>query len=347
MCAKVIKKKLKLKNDDGSVVDENKISEIFNQMLGEGKPELKIIYPKFIDLTTKIKYVLGLINIISSMPSLNAVYKRYMDHLKEFVTFCNKEWADKWNFTMPEHEWKMKLIDEETETMFASLYKSVKESNVVRTILMICDKLIQHKNALDSETAGHIWILGMSTISFEPFPFSGFDLRSVYIDTSIDDDTKQFLTKIMYKILTSSHSVYKLVTAPDIDMDEFVGVLAMSMKQVKKTPELHRCNKAFDKIEASLDKLKDNFGDYYRDFLGTRNPTIMMEHFVLDVAKDSKDTDPELAQQFRKIVAYYQNAAKQRSVNDPQLKLLFERVNSNLGDVDKATSNIRAYDKST
>jgi hypothetical protein len=133
------------------------------------------------------------------------------------------------------------------------------------------------------------------------------------------------------------------MTSPDIDVDEFVNVIVSSIDQIKNQPSLSRCTRAFDKIKESVHMLKDNFSEYYKDFLETKNSTIIMENFVIDVSKNTKK-DPQLMQQFRKIISHYRSLAKS-NIQNPQLRALFERVNDQFNQGDESHPNIVNIEK--
>lgn len=121
--------------------------------------------------------------------------------------------------------------------------------------------------------------------------------------------------------------VYQIITSPDIDISKFSDLIVESIKQAKKM--IPRANKAFRKIEESVELLKDNFQNYYKDFVTTKNPTIIIENFILDVSKEnSGDVDLELARQFKKIVMFYQKKS-QGKIKDPKVNKLFEMLNKN------------------
>ena len=93
--------------------------------------------------------------------------------------------------------------------------------------------------------------------------------------------------------------------------------------EVKK--RIPRCEKAFKKIEESVDLLKENFNGYYKDYVQTQNQMIIMESFVTDVAKNTK-ADPETTREFRQIISYYRKMAGQQ-IKNPPMKQLFDKIN--------------------
>ena len=141
------------------------------------------------------------------------------------------------------------------------------------------------------------------------------------------------------KLYEISHSVYIILSEPDVDVNEFVAVILNSIDSVKK--HIPRCNEAFDKIVESVDILKHNFDGYYKDFMSCNNPAIIMEHFVLDVSKNTKAT-PKITAQFRRIITHYRNIASQHST-DPRLQSLFKHVDKNFEALEKCNQEDDEY----
>jgi len=104
-----------------------------------------------------------------------------------------------------------------------------------------------------------------------------------------------------------------------------------SIDDVKK--QIPRCDQAFNKISESVGLLKGNFNSYYKDYISSNNPTIIMENFVLDVSKNTR-ASPVLTAQFRKIIAHYRKIASQQA-NNPKLQTLFQQVDKNFQELER------------
>ena len=128
-------------------------------------------------------------------------------------------------------------------------------------------------------------------------------------------------------LYNTTYDVYQIITSPDIDISKFSDIIVQSIQQAKKM--IPRANKAFKKIEESVELLKNNFQNYYKDFITTKNPTIIVENFILDVSKENTgELDLDLARQFKKIVMFYQKKS-QGKIKDPRINQLFEMLNKN------------------
>jgi hypothetical protein len=84
--------------------------------------------------------------------------------------------------------------------------------------------------------------------------------------------------------------------------------------------------------------LKENFGDYYRDFISTKDSTIMMQNFIIDVSKKT-DSDPQVTRQFRQIISYYRELAQQQ-IQNPKVKMLFDKVNESFQQLERGATNL-------
>ena len=104
-----------------------------------------------------------------------------------------------------------------------------------------------------------------------------------------------------------------------------------SISDVKK--HIPRCNDAFNKILEAVDLLKGNFGDYYNDYMSSNNPAIIMENFVVDVARRS-DATPQITRQFRQIISYYKKLSSQHATN-PKYKAIFKNINKNFDKIER------------
>jgi hypothetical protein len=90
-----------------------------------------------------------------------------------------------------------------------------------------------------------------------------------------------------------------------------------------------RAGKAFKKIEESVELLQNNFGGYYKDFISTKNPSIIIENFILDCSKEQNENmDLDLARQFKKIAMFYKKKSAGK-IKDPRINQIFEMLDKN------------------
>lgn len=171
------------------------------------------------------------------------------------------------------------------------------------------------------------------------FSFSSLNFKELYMSTYIGSQTApksmyNTVLFVLYLIYNRCDQIYRLVSSPDIDVDKFAEALVANIQTIKK--QIPRCDEAFNKIEESVNLLRENFGGYYKDFITSQNPGIIVENFVLDVAKDSK-ANFKVTQQFKQIIAFYKKRM-QGQIKDPKIKRIFDLVGANLNVLEKKTS---------
>jgi hypothetical protein len=217
---------------------------------------------------------------------------------------------------------------------FNKVFKEMKTCSLVNTTLVVCKNLIVHKKALSDQAALRDKFLRDAGTVFAPLPdLSQLNFKRIYNESSINVNDRKFIMVVLHKMLMISHDVYDALSAPDVDVDEFVEVIMGSIEEVKK--HIPRCDQAFAKIVESVDLLRGNFSSYYKDYAASGNASIMMENFVLDVSKNT-NASPQVTSQFRRIISHYRKLASQQSTN-PKLQNIFAQVDANFKELEKAT----------
>ncbi len=227
---------------------------------------------------------------------------------------------------------------------FGAAFARAKASNLVKVAVVACEALVQYKTYLSdaSRLSDRFILRAASTCTIAPLPNLSLDFRRMYIDDRTDAEGRAFLLLLLHKIYTVGHAVYDASTLPDVDVDEFVRVIMSSIKDVKK--RIPRCELAFSKITESVETLKGNFSGYYKEYTASGNPSVIMENFVLDVAKNTKSS-ATLTSQFRTIVAHFHKVAAQKPAN-AKLQSVFAHVTNNLDALDRASAARAAPDAS-
>lgn len=170
-----------------------------------------------------------------------------------------------------------------------------------------------------------------STITI--FGFSSFNFKQ-FFNVNQDRKMSQYLLLFLRILKLKCEETYKIISSPDIDVAKFSQVLVDSIKNIRK--HIPRCDKAFDKIEESVHLLENNFGEYYKDFVVSQNPGLIIENFVLDVAKDSS-ADVSTTLQFREIIKFYKKHMKKQPNTDPKVQKLFSMLGENLSVLEEKT----------
>jgi len=350
MSAKIVKKSLGGNNAD--------ITKMFNELLSADSANINIAFPKYNKLITHIDDFINVFILLQKstfmkikLEEKNQLYINYNEQIEKFLStsvvpverlknaqhlvYYNKILDDNKANLMPVDLTK---TDEAMMKAFRDDYKELKTLSIVNVAQITCERLIHYRSDIENiETLDYNFIENLAGVEFKPFPFTNLDYKDLFLD---DDDrinnekTKKYLTLILHKVFKCSYGVYDLISTPDIDVDEFVNVILSSLEKLKKhSPELSRCNKAFAKISQSAQLLKNKFSTYFKDLQETKSPSIMMENFILDIAKDS-DADLETMRQFKKIISYYRKMSSTRKDLDPKIQHLFDKVDTHFKQFD-------------
>lgn len=336
MKAKVKKVKIPLTGKDEG------ISEMFNQMLGAGATNMTISYPKYLRIRNLCQCIIKVISALAEF-SYMRTNPEFAGIREEMLKFCEDSTAEIttiFSMDLSEYEWNLETVDDQVKKKFGEVYEAAKKSKLVNIFILTCDRLIPYKqNFNDLEKLNPNFIVCMSLPEWRPFAFSNLNFKQLFIQTSLQDNGKRFFMTVLYKIFTLTHQLWQETVSPDIDVDQFVNVIMDNMEEIKKrAPELSRCGKAFKKIADSVQLLKSNFTSYYRDFIETKDSTVMMQNFIIDVSKQT-GSDPEVMREFREIIKYYKKIAKQQP-NNPKMKALFDKVSESFSQLEKGATNL-------
>jgi len=225
------------------------------------------------------------------------------------------------------------------------VYKSLKDSELVKSVIMTlrlfkealgaeAERQKIKMDALENENdLADVTALKANFIKkylgdvLHLFSFSNLNFTAMYLLPLLGSAGKK---KSLYNVtLYSLHLlydkckiVYQLVSSSDIDFDRFAAALIANIGNIKK--QIPRCDSAFRKIEESFNMLRGNFGGYYKDFIQSQNRGIIVENFVLDVAKYS-NANSKVTRQFNSIIAFYRQKLQGQNKNR-QIKRIFELV---------------------
>jgi hypothetical protein len=336
-----------------STINNKDILETFQELLGTSESNvcLPIAYPKYTKLQINVSRYIKLMNMFHSsscmnkFPDINTCFEQYIKslekHFAEAFTapdleqYCTKETE---TLAGPNYS----FVPKEVKAEFSKIFNSCKKCNIVNIIIVTCKNLIMYKKFIgDKNNLNDNFLTKKAGNVFDPLPdFPQLNIKKIYNDDILDKNEKNFILIFLSKLYEISYSVYETLSSPDVDVNEFVAVILNSIDTVKK--HIPRCDEAFDKIVESVDVLKDNFGGYYKDFMASNNPAIIMENFVFDVSKNTKAT-PKVTAQFRKIITYYREIATKHAIHDPRLQSLFKHVDRNFEELERFKKDEETY----
>jgi len=343
--------RVKIKSKTVKATLKNKdVLDMFQGVLGssDNSVALSITWPKFKNIQNQTDRMIRLLAALRDSRAIS-LFPAQHTQLVAYVQMYERQRAT--SFVIPEIESLIRTtstgiegvlgvdkpendytgVSPELVVEFNACFATIKKCALVNNILAICKNMIPYKKFLsDIKALKDKFLTKASAASVDPLPELALNFRQIYIDDRLGPMDKEFILLVLHKLQAISHDMYDALSAPDIDVNEFVQVIMGSIGDVKK--HIPRCDAAFAKIIESVSLLKNNFGDYYKDFTASGNPTIIMENFVLDVAKGSS-TSPTVTAQFRKIISHYRKLASQQASN-PKLQSLFAQVDKNFEELD-------------
>jgi hypothetical protein len=312
----------KIKTDVGG----EDISELFNQMLGTGNVNVDIAYPKYRRMLASLEQVGKMLSVLARSPSLGS----YSAEIYSFVDQINAVLA------APQVDFEGRnvlAIDDEGKVRFSSVYKTLKESAVIDAIIVLTDNLAKYKRHFVGEKTPK-FIAGIPG-AWRPFPFSQFDVKSIAGDAG----AVELVLLIFEKLYAAGLKIYEDHSSPDLDIDRLAEVIVENLDKLSNQPELNRCKRAFKKIRQSVDLLKTNFSAYYRNFVSTKNSTVMVENFIADICKGATSSDFKLKIELMQIIRFYKKKTEGRGL-DPKLSSALDKMMESLNKLDAKTKNI-------
>lgn len=316
------------------------ISKMFQEMLGIGEDDtaldVQIIFEKYEKLQTQLKRYIKLIDLILISKAIQ--YYSFIERpLREYQNVICKHFDTLFVINNLDELQKLsiKSLSEEQQETIKNTYKKLKNSVLIESIMVTCKNLVNYSDSLDSiELLSDTFLLAMPGDRF--CPINGAEqvnFKLLYCNEQLSDKDRDFLLKILHKMYIISYEVYDLISSPDINVDEFVEIIMISIKDVRK--KIPRCDAAFNKIINAVGLLRNNFNGYYKNFVATNNPSIIMESFITDVSKETPNPSPILAAQFTRIIAYYNKIAANSSNMTPQAKQMMGFMNKTLSEINE------------
>jgi hypothetical protein len=331
--------RIKSKTIKSTLADAD-VQSMFQNIVGAGSSgDFAVVEPRSVDLEIVVKRVIAILRATANSTLLGkfeiarasiSAYTNTIDDefTKEFSAMENLDkYRDQIGMIVPD------LVDKETQNKFVEQFAKLKKSSACNLIIATCNNLEVHKFFIgDIATLNPKFLTHSAGATFAPIeqlPVVNF--KDIYISDLTTDSDKRFLMLILHKLYISTRAVYDLMMLPDVDIEAFSNFISESIEHARC--QIPRCDRAFNKIASSVGMLKNNFNDYYGDFVCSNNPSVIMENFVVDVSRTG-DTDVAMTVQFRKIISYFKKqVALQKNIN-PKLASVFDHVDRNFEEID-------------
>lgn len=302
-------------------INEDEIADLFAQLAGDPtKLDPEIVKDKYTRLKNNIERCAKILTkfkevILDRIETKKGIDPFYDQEVKEFMKFVDIS---------------KDVIQEEPSTpeQMIHIYKSLKESYVVEQYLLLCKTLMKNSDSIkDKNNMNDTFIKSYPGTEFNIFPFAKINFKFLFshlLEENTDnvqelDEAKTYILLSLNMLYITTYDIYQLISSPDIDIDKLSEVVILAIASARK--QIPRCDKAFKVISNSFDMLKGNMNEYYKAFVATSNPTIILENFIMDLSKKpAVSTDVLL--QFKKIAMFFRKKADSRP-KDPRLETIF------------------------
>ncbi len=319
---------------------DSDLAEMFNQMLGTGTANIPIAYPRYKRMRTLCEQLTKLFGLLSDSPFMRTCHEfsTQAGQIQQFCMHARSKIIELFNEDL-DGEGVIEALTEERKKDFTARYEAAKKSDLVKTYVILCDRLVPYrKHFADLNSLNHRFITAMPGVEWAPFPFTTLNIKHIFILPGVGENTITFFMTILHKAYVLSRALYEELQSPDIDIDRMSDIIMSSINDAQKCPELSRCKEAFHKIRESIGLLRNRLPGYYRDSLATGDNTIIMQHFIIDVSSETK-ASPTVIRQFGVIADYYRKAGKDQITN-PKIKMLFDKINESFKEIEKGTTNL-------
>ena len=286
------------------------INEQFNQILGDGDLDPNIIGPKYQQLHYNIEVVCR-------------VFKNFADFIKTL---------EDPRFIKPAEQmhtlrlrWNEELVENKLIKDLQEAYKTLKKCRTALSMLELYGALKQHE----------INIMEKNGEFIEDYPLDIFyifrniklNFKDLYVyvggKKEIKLDIQKYVMQFLELLCKTTKKIYQLISSPDIDVSLTARCLHSALMDLEK--HLPQCRQAFHRIRNSIDMLEDNFTEYYKDYLGSQDQTMIMQSFINDIMKGEKKSI-KIMWQFKQIIGFLQKRANASKSKDPRIKALFDKM---------------------
>ena len=312
-----------------SIKDE-RLTELFAQMTGAKAADPKIIIPKFNSIRKAALVIIKTLDKFGNNDKMRKTFSGFTLYFDEILIYIKSL----------QLALQFDIVNEEqvNETNIHTLYKICKESREVRSIQVMCARLRKDQPVINDLNIH--FISDQADGSYTPLPFTNLNFYNLWTEISDLENNgekiKEYVLQVLKKLMEKSYEIQNILVSPDIDVEEFSSVLVEAITKARS--QLPRCQQAFDKIEEAVGTLRNNFGDYYKEFMISKKPNSILESFVSDVAKSHKN-NTRLKWQFMQIVNFYRKHSAGKISKESNLNYIFDTLDDHLDQLDKATKN--------
>jgi len=246
----------------------------------------------------------------------------------EFITWCEN---------------RSEEIGDDLLKDFNEYFSELKKVNCINIYIIICNNLNKYKVFLNFNVKEPIpenslnFIKRLIGDEFYPLnEITNINFCKVYNLDNIEG-IKTLTVLTLAQLLTFTKHIYSYIMSPDIDIERFSSIMVEHIAQARSS--IPRCNEAFDAIEASMGLLNENFDNYYKDFVTTKNPASIMEGYILDICESKAASNGIIISQFRRIIEFFRKASRQNP-NSAQFNSILRNIENKYKMLDVESSKM-------
>lgn len=304
-------KSVKVKN---IALDQNldEYKNILNGLTGDKRfLDPIIVLDKYSSLIENLELIYKLLNNLNENMIKSYKIDDY-NHIKEFL--------DKLHVHIEKKDVQLdNVID---------LYYDIKNSEELVEILNMLKTLNLFHKDLDKENISDIdsdFITDNLTEPIRLFTFGTFNIVDVYL-TNPNEKTLKYIVIVLNRLYIPCKAIYKLFTSMDIDVNKLADLIINTLTGLKS--KVKGCDKAFNKIENSLNLILNNMDKYYKMFITTKQPEALFSGFLNDIVENETedDIDMQTILQVKKIMSEFKNMTSQNKKRRPEIDALFNQM---------------------
>jgi hypothetical protein len=312
----IVMNRAKVKKLKSAGFDMTELNDMFNQMLGTSNINLEFAWPRFQRIR---QHILDIVKILHGVANAKVVKAYFASAGNDLQTFCEAVIANIQDILSVTLD-PAKITPSEHEA-FSKMYYNMQRSKLIEYLVDTCKQLHQYEKHIFARDCA--FIQKIPGLEWYPFPFSQINFKAIHGAPGVGEVTTAWMATVLYDTYYVVKQLCVELRTPNVDIDKFSEIIVSSLERIQKEPELSRCSTAFKKIRESVDLLKNNFGQYYSDFMNTTadgsagNGFIIMEHFIVDVSK-STSSNVKLKREFAVIMKYFYKAFERQRAMNPQ-----------------------------
>lgn len=313
--AKVKTKKIKSNRD---------FVKLFNQMIGLEDVPSDQIASKYENLIKASGRFLGCWEIFVKSKfiklSVKPEFKAVITEIEEFIVRSTEELKtfeiptetshEKREFSSSIEEALINMAGNYDNKKLNNAFRGLKKSKLLESIIITYERIESALQLYKKKTNAALHCLEDKTMSnkfiidhdidTKFLAFSNLDFRFLYECFPEEPVLNDLILLTLHFAHFRGKEIYNIYISPDIDVEKFSESFIKRIDDLKKT--VPDCNEAFNLIKKSVKLLETNFDEYYKQFIATKNPGIIFEGFLGDVAKASSSTI-KVKSQIAKIIS--------------------------------------------